>query len=77
MEWVDGVNPAESRPPTTDPACGSQWSDAFATLGEVDHVAVALGNFGRPKGCLKRQVGRWLSEPDSYRELDGNRTGLP
>ncbi|MFC4374224.1 phosphotransferase family protein [Nocardia halotolerans] len=40
--------------------------DAQARLGAVDHVAVGLGNFGRPDGFLERQVPRWLKELDSY-----------
>ena len=76
MEWVDGVSLEESRPAYAgDPnalfAMGLAAVDALATLGEVDHIAVGLGDFGRPDGFLERQVGRWLSELDSYRELSG------
>jgi len=76
MEYVDGFNPAEAVPPYgADPdarfAMGLATVDALATLGAVDHVAVGLGDLGRPDGFLERQVGRWLSELDSYRELAG------
>jgi aminoglycoside phosphotransferase (APT) family kinase protein len=77
MEYVDGFNPAETVPPAygADPrarfAMGLAAVDALATLGEVDHVAVGLGDLGRPDGFLERQVGRWMSELDTYAELEG------
>jgi aminoglycoside phosphotransferase (APT) family kinase protein len=77
MEYVDGFNPAETVPPGygADPQArftmGLAAVDALATLGEVDHVAVGLGDLGRPEGFLERQVGRWMSELDTYAELEG------
>ena len=77
MEYVDGFNPAEVVPPSygADPdarfAMGLATVDALATLAAVDHVAVGLGDLGRPEGFLERQVGRWMSELDSYGELEG------
>jgi len=47
---------------------GLSMADALAKLGAVDHVAVGLADFGKPAGFLERQVPRWLSELDSYRE---------
>jgi aminoglycoside phosphotransferase (APT) family kinase protein len=76
MEPVDGFNAGEGLPPlhAGDPAVryrmGLSMADALAELGTVDHVAVGLGDFGKPDGFLERQVPRWLSELDSYRELD-------
>jgi hypothetical protein len=39
--------------------------------GAVDHVAVGLGDLGRPERFLERQVRRWLSELESYNTLAG------
>jgi aminoglycoside phosphotransferase (APT) family kinase protein len=71
MEPVDGHNPTTTLPPYgSDPASrrrmGLEAATALAELGRVDHVAVGLGDMGRPDGFLERQVGRWLAELDSY-----------
>jgi aminoglycoside phosphotransferase (APT) family kinase protein len=77
MESVRGFNPTATLPPAhaADPAIrhrmGLDAAAALAELGAVDHTAVGLGDLGRPEGFLERQVGRWLSELDSYRALDG------
>ena len=76
MEPVDGFNAGEELPPlhASDPAVrfgmGLSMADALARLGAIDHVAVGLADFGRPAGFLERQVPRWLSELDSYREFE-------
>ncbi|HYB39705.1 MAG TPA: phosphotransferase family protein [Mycobacterium sp.] len=76
MELVDGFNAGEELPPlhASDPAVrfqmGLSMADALAKLGAVDHVAVGLADFGKPEGFLERQVPRWLSELESYREFD-------
>jgi len=76
MEPVDGFNAGEGLPPlhAGDPAVrfqmGLSMADALAKLGAVDHVAVGLADFGKPAGFLERQVPRWLSELDSYREYE-------
>jgi aminoglycoside phosphotransferase (APT) family kinase protein len=77
MEPIDGFNPAGGlpEPHRSDPAMrrdmGFSMADAAAALGRVDHVAVGLGDFGRPDGWLERQVDRWRGQLDSYAELDG------
>ena len=77
MEPVDGFNATVTLPDphASDPAIqhemGLQAADAVARLGAVDHVAVGLGDFGRPDGFLERQVPRWQRELDSYREIEG------
>lgn len=77
MEEVDGFNPSVTLPsPHADDAAvrhrmGLNAAAAIATLGEVDHVVVGLGDVGHPEGFLERQVGRWLSELESYNQLDG------
>jgi aminoglycoside phosphotransferase (APT) family kinase protein len=62
-------------PHADDPAIrhrmGLAAATALAELGAVDHLAVGLGDIGRPEGFLERQVGRWLSELESYNALPG------
>lgn len=77
MEEVDGFNPSVALPSphADDPAVRHQMglnaAAAIATLGEVDHVAAGLGDVGHPAGFLERQVDRWLSELETYGQLDG------
>jgi len=77
MEYVDGFNPSLTLPdphagdPAMRHAMGLHAATAAATLGEVDHVAVGLGDVGHPAGFLDRQVERWMSELKSYTALDG------
>ena len=77
MEPVDGFNAGAELP---DAAAGDDAKrrglalsmiDALAALGEVDHRAVGLADYGRPEGFLERQVGRWLAELESHQELPG------
>lgn len=78
MESITGFNPSTTLPdlhaadPTIRHQMGLAAAAGIATLGAVDHLAVGLEDFGHhPEGFLGRQVGRWLSELDSYRALDG------
>ncbi|MBK9179402.1 MAG: phosphotransferase family protein [Acidimicrobiales bacterium] len=77
MEPVEGFNPTVELPPlhAADAAVrhemGPQAAAAVAALGEVDHVAVGLGEVGRPEGFLERQVERWLAHLASYTQLEG------
>jgi aminoglycoside phosphotransferase (APT) family kinase protein len=77
MEPVDGFNPTQGLPEyhrgaaRIRRAMGLSLVDAIASLGRVDHVAVGLADFGRPKGYLERQVERWRAQLESYREFDG------
>jgi len=76
MEPVDGFNAGEELPAlhAGDPAIryqmGLSMADALARLGAVDHIAVGLADYGKPDGFLERQVPRWLSELDSYRQFE-------
>ena len=76
MEPIDGFNAGEELPPLhfADPAVrfemGLSMADALAKLGAVDYDAVGLNGFGKPAGFLERQVPRWLSELESYREFE-------
>ncbi len=77
MEPIEGFNPANGLPElhANDAMLrhemGLQAVDALARLGRVDHVAVGLGDVGRPEGFLERQVGRWLDELASYSRHEG------
>ena len=72
MEPVQGFNPMTGLPPLhagdsrVRHAMGLEAAEAIARLACVDHVALDLGDLGHPEGFLERQVGRWLSELDSY-----------
>lgn len=76
MEPIDGFNAGGELPElhANDPAVryemGLSMADALAKLGAVDHVAVGLADYGKPDGFLERQVPRWLSELDSYRQFE-------
>src|SRR3712207_6964475 len=64
--YADG--PAQRR------AIGDGLVDVLADLHAVDHVAVGLGDFGRPEGFMARQVRRWTQQWDATRERE--RPGL-
>jgi aminoglycoside phosphotransferase (APT) family kinase protein len=77
MEPVDGFNPSVTLPAlhASDArirhAMGLRMADAIARLAAVDHVAVGLGSVGQPERFLERQVGRWISELESYSRFEG------
>lgn len=77
MEPIDGYNALVSLPqgqaasPEMRHRMGLSMVEALATLGEVDYKAVGLSGYARPDGFLERQVPRWLSELDSYSQLEG------
>lgn len=77
MEPVEGFNPAGGlpEPHRTDETwrhrMGLSMIDAIAALATVDHRAVGLGDFGKPEGWLERQVPRWRSQLEGYRDFDG------
>lgn len=72
MEPIDGFNAGQELPElhASDAdvrfGMGLSMADALSRLAAVDHVAVGLGDFGKPDGFLDRQVPRWLSELESY-----------
>ncbi|SNS67164.1 Predicted kinase, aminoglycoside phosphotransferase (APT) family [Actinomadura mexicana] len=77
MTPVDGFNASVTLPESharnasVRREMGLNAARALSALGAVDHAAVGLGDFGKPEGFLDRQVGRWMSELDSYSTLDG------
>jgi aminoglycoside phosphotransferase (APT) family kinase protein len=77
MEAVRGFNPTAGLPAlhASDARIrhrmGLSLVEAVAALGEVDHVAVGLADFGRPEGFLERQVARWRRQLEEYGALPG------
>ncbi len=75
MAPIDGFTPPGEPSYAADPSwprhLAEEMADAAAQLGSVDHEAVGLGDFGRSENWLERQVGRWRSQLDGYRELEG------
>lgn len=77
MAPVEGFNPTVGLPDlhagdaTVRHRMGLEVADAVARLGQIDHEAVGLTDFGKPDGFLERQVPRWMAELDGYGDLDG------
>lgn len=78
MAPVDGFNASAGplpAPHAVDSAMqrrmGFAMVDALLRLGELDPLAVGLGDFGKPQGFLARQVTRWCSQLEQYRTHAG------
>lgn len=77
MEVVDGFNattgllPLHAGDPTVRYAMGLALVEGIARLAKLDHVALGLGDFGRTEDFLERQVGRWRSQLEGYRQYEG------
>ena len=75
MAPIDGFTPP-GRPAYADDPTGRgtsrrRWRKAPRSSALIDHEAVGLGDFGKSENWLERQVGRWRSQLDGYRELEG------
>jgi aminoglycoside phosphotransferase (APT) family kinase protein len=74
-EPIDGFNAGQELPAlhAADPAVrfgmGLSMAESLAKLAAVDYAAVGLRDYGKPDGFLERQVPRWISELESYREF--------
>lgn len=74
---VSGFNAAVgmSAQAMADPAVrhrmGLAMVDGIVALAAVDYEAQGLGDFGRLSDFIDRQVGRWASQLDGYREFVG------
>jgi aminoglycoside phosphotransferase (APT) family kinase protein len=78
MEPVEGFAPAFAwpHPPHSDDAVmqhemGLEMARGIGELGRLDHIAIGLGDFGKPEGWLERQVGRWTSHLRTYAQVPG------
>jgi aminoglycoside phosphotransferase (APT) family kinase protein len=73
MERIDGVPVRRSIPQAwaTDPhhqhRAPEELVDALVAIHAVDWKGVGLADLARPGAFLERQVGRWMSQLDSYR----------
>jgi aminoglycoside phosphotransferase (APT) family kinase protein len=76
MEPIDGFNAGQEIPElhANDASVrfgmGLSMAESLAKLGAIDYTAVGLTDYGKPDGFLERQVPRWLSELDGYKEFD-------
>jgi aminoglycoside phosphotransferase (APT) family kinase protein len=72
MERIDGVPVRSSIPaawttrPATQARALEELVDALADIHAVDWTACGLGEFAHDGPYLQRQIGRWLSQLDSY-----------
>jgi aminoglycoside phosphotransferase (APT) family kinase protein len=77
MEPLEGFSPFRLLPGQY--ATDSSWRRdmsadmvrAGAALGAVDYQARGLSDYGKPENWHARQVGRWRSQLEGYRALDG------
>lgn len=75
MDALDGFMPIGALPeqyasqPEWRRAMGPEMVKAAAALAAVDHAAVGLSDFGKPENWLERQVVRWRSQLDGYRDV--------
>lgn len=76
MERVDGVVARPGLPagyaqrPEDRAAMAGALVDTLADLHAVEPAAVGLADFGRPDGYLARQVRRWVTQWEGWRDQD-------
>ena len=74
MEMVEGIVPpgGVDSPWLAEPAqrraAGEAAVDVLAALHQVDPASVGLAGFGRPAGFMARQVRRWSTQWETWRE---------
>jgi aminoglycoside phosphotransferase (APT) family kinase protein len=66
----DGLPEIFVNDPRSHGAIGEQLIDTLVQLHDVDWQGTDLAQLSRPDGFLDRQVDRWLSQLNSYRERD-------
>jgi aminoglycoside phosphotransferase (APT) family kinase protein len=77
MAPVNGFNATVGLPAlhASDPAIrrrmGMALIEGIAVLGRIDHAKAGLSGLGRPENFLARQVERWRSQFESYRQFEG------
>ncbi len=83
MQPLEGFAPSGPLPDqyASDPswrrAMGEELVRAAAALAAVDTTAVGLADLGKPDNWHERQVSRWLSQFDGYRETPNYDSSLP
>ena len=76
MELVDGIVPFGT-PPERWAAEADRWRagealiDVLVALHQVDPARVGLADFGRPDGFMARQVRRWSTQWETWRDGSG------
>lgn len=80
MESIDGFSPLAGLPAQYGPAWRRAMAfslvDGAAQLASIDPISVGLEGFGKTDNWLERQVKRWHSQLESYREMPGYPGGL-
>jgi aminoglycoside phosphotransferase (APT) family kinase protein len=77
MEPIEGFNATVGLPalhagdPKIRRRMGLAIADGAAALGRVDYIAAGLADLGKVDNYLERQVKRWRSQLESYREYEG------
>lgn len=76
MEPIEGFNATSGMPGShatqeAQHAMGLSMVEGLAALHALDPLAIGLQGFGKVEGFLERQVGRWMSQLDSYAEMPG------
>lgn len=76
MQPISGFNAREELPESHQNAdakyqMGLSMVDGIAALAAVDHLAIGLGDFGKPEGFLDRQAPRWSQQLQGYEQFDG------
>lgn len=76
MEPIEGFNATSGMPGShatqeAQHAMGLSMVEGLAALHALDPFAIGLQGFGKVEGFLERQVGRWMSQLDSYAEMPG------
>jgi aminoglycoside phosphotransferase (APT) family kinase protein len=75
MEPLEGFSPMKDLPgqygsdPAWRHAMGGEFVRAAAALSAVDYKAAGLADLGKPDDWHARQVNRWRSQLDGYREM--------
>lgn len=77
MQPIEGFNATTGLPPyhagseAVRRRMGFSMVEAVAKLGALDYRALGLEDFGKVDNYLERQVDRWRSQLESYREHAG------
>ena len=83
MAALDGFAPSQQLPgaygtnPAWRRAMGEELVRSAAALAAIDHTAVGLADLGKPDGWHERQIERWRSQLENYRELPHYDGALP
>lgn len=83
MEPLEGFAPSGDLPGQygTDPSwrrtMGEELVRAAAALAAIEPQTIGLGDLGKPDNWHERQVSRWRSQLDGYRDMPNYDSALP